>query len=317
MSVDIHFRTDGAGRVVFDAKIDEAGGIAKGKVVYISGASGANPLVKLADNTGHLTSHVIGIAGESGNLNDFIEVVRAGEIENIDTSTFSIIAPLLHLSTAGGMTSAHPTIGTPVPVAYTLRVNSEAGKIFVSIGQFTHDLGAASGQDLELRCGDTLGVNKISVRNYDHTELFHINSLGAFVDGSETVTVVAMSGAKNGQIAWTIDGSGSALTTGNKSAFVMMPYSGNITAAYLLADQAGDVVVDIWKDTYANFPPTVAATITAAAKPTLSSAIKYKDVTLSGWTKAFLTEDIYEINIDSVATITKLQVILKTEKTGA
>lgn len=314
--MNVHFETDEAGRVVFEAKIDEAGGIAKGKVVYISGASGANPLIKLADNTGHLTSHIIGITDEAGSLNDFVCVVRAGTVEDFDTSAFSVIAPLLHLATAGGMQTAHPTTGTAVPVAYTLRVNPSTGKVLVCVGQFIHDMRAASGQDLSMALGDNAGANEWVLKKYDDTRIFGVNSSGTFTEGTETVTISAMSGAKNGQISWTIDGGGSVLSTGNKSAFVMMPYSGNITAAYLLADQSGSVVVDIWKDTYANFPPTVADTITAAAKPTLSGAQKDKDTTLSGWTKAFSTEDIYEINIDSVATITKLVILLKTEKTG-
>ena len=32
---------------------------------------------------------------------------------------------------------------------------------------------------------------------------------------------------------------------------------------------SGSIVIDVWKDTYANFPPIVADTITASAKPTL------------------------------------------------
>jgi hypothetical protein len=314
--MNVHFQMDETGRVVLEAKVAEAGGISKGQVVYISGAAGNNLLVKLGDNTGHLSSHVIGIADESGSLNDFICVVRSGVVENFDTDAFSEVTPLLHLSTGGNMQTAHPTVGTPVPVAYTLKKNPSTGSVLASIGQFVHDMGAATGQDLTFRAGDAGGVNKFIYQDSTGAELFNFDSNGTFNAGSETVTIAAMSGAKNGQIAWTIDGAGSVLTTENKNAFVMMPYTGTIIAAYLLADQVGDVVVDIWKDTYANFPPTVADTITSAAKPTLSTAQKYKDTTLTGWTKTFNTEDIYEINIDSVATITKLVILLKTLKTG-
>ena len=56
---------------------------------------------------------------------------------------------------------------------------------------------------------------------------------------------------------------------------------------------SGSIVIDVWKDTYANFPPTVADTITASAKPTLSSATKSDDTTLTGWTTAVTAGDVF------------------------
>jgi hypothetical protein len=108
-----------------------------------------------------------------------------------------------------------------------------------------------------------------------------------------------------GQMTITFDGGGSALTTGAKKVYIAAPHAGTITDATLLADQSGSIVIDVWKDTYANFPPTVADTITAAAKPTLSAAQKSQDSTLTGWTTAFAEGDVFEFNIDSVVTITK------------
>jgi hypothetical protein len=121
----------------------------------------------------------------------------------------------------------------------------------------------------------------------------------------------------NGQVTVTFEGDASVLTTGAYKVYVPIPYDGTITGVQLLADQSGSVVVDIWKDTYANFPPTVADTITASAKPTLSGAQKSVDTTLTGWTVAITNGDILEFNIDSVATITKLILILTIDKTGA
>ena len=100
---------------------------------------------------------------------------------------------------------------------------------------------------------------------------------------------------------------GSVLTTGIKGD-LYIPFTGVIVGVTLLADQAGSVVLDIWKDTYANYPPTVADTITAAAKPTLSSAVKYQDTVLTGWNTAVNAGDSFRFNFDSVATITRLQI---------
>lgn len=107
-------------------------------------------------------------------------------------------------------------------------------------------------------------------------------------------------------VRFVIDGGGSAITTGAKKAYLTVPFSGVITKSRLLADQSGSIVVDVWKDTYANFPPVDADSITASAPPTLSGAQKSEDSTLTGWTTTINAGDILEVNVDSVATVTKV-----------
>jgi hypothetical protein len=106
-----------------------------------------------------------------------------------------------------------------------------------------------------------------------------------------------------------LDGGGSVLTTGIK-ADIEMPFGGVITSVRLFADQSGDIVLDLWKDSYANFPPTVADTITAAAKPTLSAAQKSEDTTLTGWTLGFSEGDVIRVNVDSVSTVQRVTLAL-------
>lgn len=108
----------------------------------------------------------------------------------------------------------------------------------------------------------------------------------------------------------TIDGGGSAISTGVKG-YRSIPITGTITSVRLLADQSGNAVMDIWLDAFANFPPTVADTITAAAKPTLSAADSYEDTTLTGWTTAVTAGDVLGFNVDSAATITRLTLELE------
>ena len=113
-----------------------------------------------------------------------------------------------------------------------------------------------------------------------------------------------------------IDGGGSVITTGVKG-FVSVPFAGTITAARLLSiDDAvisGSIVVDVWKDTYANYPPTVADTITASAKPTLSSATKSNDTTLTGWSTSVAVGDVFGFKVDSVTSVTKVLLQLTVE----
>lgn len=114
-------------------------------------------------------------------------------------------------------------------------------------------------------------------------------------------------------ISFIIDGGGSAITTGEKG-HLEIPFACTINQVTMLADQSGSIVVDIWKDTYANFPPTVADTITASAKPTITTAQKSQDSTLTGWTTAIAAGDILAFKVDSITTITRVTISLKVTK---
>jgi hypothetical protein len=116
-----------------------------------------------------------------------------------------------------------------------------------------------------------------------------------------------------GAITIIIDGGGSAITTGQKG-HLEIPFACAISQATLLADQSGSIVIDIWKDTYANFPPTDADSITASAPPTITTAQKSQDSTLTGWTKTITAGDILVFNVDSCTTITRVTLSLKVIK---
>lgn len=111
-----------------------------------------------------------------------------------------------------------------------------------------------------------------------------------------------------------IDGGGSAIATGLAKGCLKIDFKARIEEVTLLADQSGSIVIDIWKDTYANYPPAVGDTITAAAKPTITTATKSQDSTLTGWTKDIAAGDILKFNVDSVTTITNVTIVLKITK---
>lgn len=115
-------------------------------------------------------------------------------------------------------------------------------------------------------------------------------------------------------IVFDIDGGGAEPDTGVR-AFIRVPFSGTITSVVALADQTGSIVCDIWKDTYANFPPTNDDSVTASAPVTISSGVKSEDTTLTGWTTSFSAGDIFACNVDSVSTITHAVIIMQVMKT--
>jgi hypothetical protein len=135
------------------------------------------------------------------------------------------------------------------------------------------------------------------------TTVVAVSNLTGDVTTSGGVATTAKTALKTRPITFVFDGAGSVLTVGAK-ARLYVPYACTITAATVLLDQSGDVVIDVWKDTRANYPPTDADSITAAAPPTVSGAVQSQDTTLAGWTTAVSAGDTMIANIDSVATAT-------------
>lgn len=128
-----------------------------------------------------------------------------------------------------------------------------------------------------------------------------------------TTSLQMTSNQRTGCITYVIDGGGSAITTGIKGDF-RVPANCTITGVTAMADQTGSIVVDIWKDTLANFPPTDADSITASAQVTISSDTDSEDTTLTGWTTSLSQGDILRFNVDSASTITRLTIELRVTK---
>ena len=138
------------------------------------------------------------------------------------------------------------------------------------------------------------------------------------VTGDVTINTTGVTSVKSGlktvQVGITLDGQGGVISTGLKG-FATIPYSGTITDWKLFADQSGSIVIDVWKDVYANFPPTVADTIAGSEKPTLSSAQNNQDTSLTTWTTAVTAGDVLAFNVDSATTVTRVTLSIGITKT--
>lgn len=127
------------------------------------------------------------------------------------------------------------------------------------------------------------------------------------------ITSVGGGGGGSGTIGCTFDGGGAAIVAGSQ-AEVVVPYDCTITKATLLADQIGSIVIDVWKDTYTNYPPNISDSITAAAAPTISGAVKSQDSTLTGWTTAITAGDVVKFNVYSCSVIERATILLEVTK---
>lgn len=110
-------------------------------------------------------------------------------------------------------------------------------------------------------------------------------------------------------------GNGLAVITSGSCGYIEVAFAGLITSVELLADTSGSCVIDIWKDTYANYPPTDADSITSATPPSLVGAAKSTNSTLTNWTKTIAAGDILGFNVDSCNTIKQVTLCIRGTKT--
>ncbi len=120
-------------------------------------------------------------------------------------------------------------------------------------------------------------------------------------------------GSPLGSFGITVDGNGGVISTGVKG-YLTIPYNATITGWDIFGDQSGSCVIDIWKDSYGNFPPTVADTITGTEKPTLSSQQKNQDNNLTTWTTGLSAGDVLAFNVSSATTVTRVNLHVKVTK---
>ncbi len=139
-------------------------------------------------------------------------------------------------------------------------------------------------------------------------------SVGTGLSLSSGVLSATGSGSSTAAVGYTINGGGSVITTGVAGNGVYIPFACTITSVTMQANTTGSIVIDIWKDNYASFPPTVADSICASAKPTITSSNKSQDTTLTGWTTSVSAGDVLYFNVDSVSSISNVVLTLTVTK---
>ena len=126
---------------------------------------------------------------------------------------------------------------------------------------------------------------------------------GGFLTATALEDALAELATRPGQIEIGADGGGAVLVVGNL-LYIEIPFNLTLTGWMVVADAVGSVRFDLWVDTYANYPPTIADSIVAADYPKLTGVQKAMGI-CAGWTLNLNAGDIMLVNIDSAATITK------------
>lgn len=128
---------------------------------------------------------------------------------------------------------------------------------------------------------------------------FDGSGVGSFVSNARTINYI-------------IDGGGSEITTGSKG-YIVIDFPCVVNSWTIVADQSGSISVDVKRATYANFPTTTS--ISGTEKPTLSSAQKNQDLSLTTWTTTIASGDILEFVVDSVSDVEVVTIAIKVTPT--
>jgi hypothetical protein len=167
---------------------------------------------------------------------------------------------------------------------------------------------AGTGEWVELLAApDATTGTLVSIQNNDVTVVATASTVDFSTDFAVTESpagegnVSLSTAARTSYFTVILNGGGSVIPLGVQAG-VKVP-AGTITAWEAGSDDntTGSIVVDLWADTYANFPPTVADTITGSEKPTISSGVKGTDTSLAsgaGWVIANPSWILF--NVDSV-----------------
>lgn len=125
---------------VITCRNDTGSTIAKGKAVYISGVVSSTPTIALADNSSSSTMAAVGVTQDSIANSADGSVVIFGELDTIDTSSFTA-GDTLYVGTSGDLTSTKPT-GTALiqNIAACIKVSASTGSIVIEGAGRTNDV---------------------------------------------------------------------------------------------------------------------------------------------------------------------------------
>lgn len=110
-------------------------------------------------------------------------------------------------------------------------------------------------------------------------------------------------------INYVVDNGSIAMTTGSKG-YLTIDVTGSIESWILVSNSPGNLLIDIKKSTFADFPNTIS--ICNGNNPSLQSEAKNSDINLLGWDKTLNAGDIIEYEvINSSTSITRFSIALK------
>lgn len=109
-------------------------------------------------------------------------------------------------------------------------------------------------------------------------------------------------------INYVIDSGSISMIAGNKGS-VTLDVSGVLESLVILSDQQGDLILDIKKSNYNNFPTFTS--IVGETYPQMSNSRKIRDDELNSWDTSIVSGDILTFDVISVSNINRFLISLK------
>jgi hypothetical protein len=203
---------------------DDSVNITKGQVVYLSGAQGNRPTVRLALNTSDTTSsRTLGFAAENINTNQAGYIITGGVIEGLSLGAYTPGDVLWLGSSAGTFTTTKPVAPYHgVFLGVVQRANNGNGQIYVKVQNGyeldeIHDVQIISKADKDsLFYDSTAGVWK------NYTPANARTNLGLGTIATQNASSVTITGG-------TINSTSVGATTPSTGAFTTLSTTGNAT----------------------------------------------------------------------------------------
>jgi len=127
---------------------------------------------------------------------------------------------------------------------------------------------------------------------------------------NDDVVIIALAAAADltRTVNYVIDSGSLPMQIGDKGK-LSLDVTGVIESITVLCDQTGDIVFDISKCTFADYPAF--NSITAAQRVQLTNSNKYFDDVLNNWTTTIVAGDILNFSVISVTDVRRLLISLK------
>ena len=210
--------------------------------------------------------------------------------------------------TVGGTGDAITLASIPVPTSYVtgsrIRFKATAGNTTAVVVN-RDSLGARNLRNSAngaLVLGDIV-TGQIYEATYDGTQFLLQHTVPSQSAASTTFIIPVV-----------IDGGGTDIAAGTQID-IPTPFACTINSVTAMSRDTGSIIVDVWADSYANWPPTDADSIVAAAPITISSGTKYRDSTLTGWDTTHAADTTFTFNVDTCTGISRITIYLNCTRT--
>lgn len=271
-----------------DAKMKWAFGLLLAPLLFLGSKAGA---VRFPSSSSSGSSLTAGSTAVSGGTQGSVLFVTTSSVLGQKNSQFFWDEPNGRLVLGGGGLFTGVLVKNPAgtQVSYLYMDGNSHGLLELANSAGATKIYLNGGAASYINNGQNFGLGTASP-----STLFHMSSGTLTIDGTGGAIslrgMTVSSQVVTEKFGFLLNGGGAAITTGLKGeAATEVPANMTVTKWEVVASTVagtGSIAVDIWCDTYANWPPTVADTITGSEPPTITTSNSGTDTSLTSFDTA-------------------------------